>query len=67
MTIRNAAAKLKIRKHGRVSLFDAVNISLLLLITFLCLYPIYYAVIASFSDYNAVATGQWGLCRSAFS
>lgn len=66
MTIRNAAAKMKIRKHGRVSVFDAVNISLLLLITFLCLYPIYYAVIASFSDYNAVATGQVGIVPVGF-
>ena len=54
------------RRRIRVSLFDAVNTLLLLLVTFICLYPIYYAIIASFSDYNAVATGQVGLLPVGF-
>lgn len=35
-----------------------VNITLLLLLTFVCIYPLYYTVIASFSDYIPVATGK---------
>ncbi len=54
------------RRRIRVSLFDAVNTLLLLLVTFICLYPIYYAIIASFSDYNAVATGRVGLLPVGF-
>lgn len=45
------------RKSGTTT-FDVVNITLLILLTFICLYPIYYSVIASFSDYTAVATGN---------
>ena len=45
-------------KNLNISAFDVLNISLLLLITFLCFYPIYYTVIASFSNYTAVATGK---------
>lgn len=46
------------KKRRRLSLFDFVNLAILLFLTFLCFYPIYYTVIASFSDYNAVATGK---------
>ena len=35
-----------------------VNLTLLLLLTFVGLYPLYYTVIASFSDYIPVATGK---------
>lgn len=46
------------KKRSRITPFDIINIVLLLFLTFLCLYPLYYTVIASFSDYNAVATGN---------
>lgn len=55
---------LKRKKH--VSLFDAVNTGLLLLLTFICLYPLYFTVIASFSDYVPVATGQVNLWPIGF-
>ena len=45
-------------KHKSIHWFDGINIALLLLLTLVCFYPIYYTVIASFSDYVAVATGQ---------
>lgn len=54
------------QKKSRLSAFDAINILLLLLITFLCAYPLYYTVIASFSDHTAVATGQVGLWPVGF-
>nr|WP_296486999.1 carbohydrate ABC transporter permease [uncultured Acetatifactor sp.] len=45
-------------KGRKIKLFDMVNITLLLLLTFVCIYPLYYTVIASFSDYIPVATGK---------
>lgn len=45
-------------KGRKIRLFDVVNITLLLLLTFICIYPLYYTVIASFSDYIPVATGK---------
>ena len=54
------------QKKSRLNAFDAINILLLLLITFLCAYPLYYTVIASFSDHTAVATGQVGLWPVGF-
>lgn len=42
----------------RINLFDVVNTTLLLLLAFVCVYPLYYTVIASFSDYVPVATGK---------
>lgn len=45
-------------KGRKIKLFDVVNITLLLLLTFICIYPLYYTVIASFSDYIPVATGK---------
>lgn len=65
MTVKTVGQSLK-KKSIRISVFDMVNILLLLLLTFLCLYPIYYAVIASFSDYNAVATGKVGVWPVGF-
>lgn len=52
------------RKH--ITLFDGVNTALLLLLTLICLYPLYYTVIASFSDYVAVATGKVGFLPVGF-
>lgn len=49
---------MKRKKHSPVTLFDFVNGALLVLLTFISLYPLYYTVIASLSDYLAVATGK---------
>ncbi len=38
--------------------FDVVNLFLVGLVVFVCAYPIYYTIIASFSDPNAVITGK---------
>lgn len=54
------------KKRIKITTFDVVNTILLLLITFVCFYPIYYAVIASFSDFNAVATGQVSILPVGF-
>ncbi len=40
------------------TVFDIVNISLLVLVTFLVLYPLYFIVIASFSEPDAINTGK---------
>lgn len=58
------AAKKKGKK--KITIFDALNTLLLITIALLCIYPIYYTVIASFSDYQAVATGQVGLLPVGF-
>lgn len=42
----------------KINLFDVVNTALLLILAFVCVYPLYYTVIASFSDYVPVATGK---------
>jgi ABC-type glycerol-3-phosphate transport system permease component len=39
-------------------IFDTVNLILVCLVIVACAYPLYYTVIASFSDPNAVITGQ---------
>lgn len=49
------AAKLRKKK---LSAFDIVVDAILIFITLLCLYPLYYTVIASVSDFTAVATGK---------
>ena len=46
------------KKHSRVGAFDIVNGILLVILTFISLYPLYYTIIASFSDYLAVASGR---------
>ncbi len=38
--------------------FDAVNITLLILLTVICAYPIYYTICASFSEPDAVLSGK---------
>lgn len=45
-------------KGKKIRLFDVINTILLLLLAFVCIYPLYYTVIASFSDYIPVATGE---------
>lgn len=39
-------------------IFDFINISLLVLITLAVLYPLYFIVIASFSEPDAINTGK---------
>lgn len=46
------------KRRKDISLFDVINNTLLILLTLLCLYPLYYTVIASVSDFTAVATGK---------
>ena len=45
-------------KRKRIELFDVVNISLVLIITLLILYPLYFCVIASFSKPESVINGE---------
>ena len=45
-------------KKKKISLFDFVNITLVLLITIIVLYPLYYCIIASFSDPEQVSLGN---------
>lgn len=47
-------------RKKRLSAFDIVVDAILIFITLLCLYPLYYTVIASVSDFTAVATGKVG-------
>lgn len=54
------------RKRKRVSWFDIVNNLFVIMLTIICLYPLYYTVIASFSDYSAVATGKVSLWPVGF-
>jgi len=58
-------------KRKKISLFDAVNILFMLLVVFLCVYPMYITIICSISDSGAVANGEviWkpvGLTFSAY-
>lgn len=46
------------RKNMFDKVFDSVNIILLLIITLITIYPLYFTVIASFSDPYAVAGGK---------
>ncbi len=45
-------------KLKRITLFDVVNTSLVVLLTLLIIYPLYFCVIASFSDPTQVAAGR---------
>ncbi len=54
------------KKHTSLEGFDVVNLFLLLFLTFLVVYPIYYTIIASFSDHTAVATGKISLLPVGF-
>jgi len=46
------------KKKNRLDLFDIVNYFLLAVLMFIILYPMYYTIIASFSDPKAVAGGN---------
>jgi ABC-type glycerol-3-phosphate transport system permease component len=58
MVIRSKRAHTAIRRTGGDVVFDVVNTALITLVIILCAYPIYYTIIASFSDPNAVLTGK---------
>ena len=52
----------KVKLHRKkISIFDAINMTILIILTLICFYPLYYTVVASFSDFESVATGQVGL------
>ena len=46
------------KKSRADRVFDAVNVALMIAVLFLMLYPIYFTVIASFSEPSYVATGK---------
>lgn len=46
------------RKRKKVELFDVVNNALVILITLLILYPLYFCIVASLSDPQQVAQGN---------
>ena len=50
--------KEKLLRTRSDKIFDAVNMVFIVLVLILCAYPIYYTIIASFSDPNAVITGE---------
>ena len=54
------------KKHRRFNWFDFINVTLLILLSLICFYPIYFTVIASFSDYVPVATGKVNLWPVGF-
>jgi putative aldouronate transport system permease protein len=54
--MRNPALGRKIKRTGVDILFDTVNVTLVVILTILCLYPLYYVLIYSLSDSNQVAS-----------
>ena len=54
---RNENSILEARTRGDI-IFDIFRNVFLIAIVFICIYPIYYAVVASFSDPNAVLGGK---------
>lgn len=52
------AKRMKIKKHKKTTLFDIVNNALVILITLIVIYPLYFCIIASFSDPTEVAMGN---------
>ena len=54
------------KKKNRMGIFDFFVIAVLVLLTFAIAYLIYYTIIASFSDHQAVATGQVNLVPVGF-
>lgn len=58
-------AKLKMKSRGDL-IFDLFNYTLLAVITLLVLYPLYFIVIASFSDPDYINTGQVFLLPKGF-
>ena len=54
------------KKKNRMGIFDFFVIAVLVLLTFAIAYPIYFTIIASFSDHQAVATGRVNLVPVGF-
>lgn len=54
------------KRRKRIELFDVVNTALLLIILVVIAYPLYFVVIASVSDPNAVNSGQVTLWPKGF-
>lgn len=46
------------KKKKKISLFDACNMLFMLFVLFVTIYPMYFTIIASFSDPGAVAKGE---------
>lgn len=47
-----------VKKHKKVQLFDVINVSLVFLVTAVTIYPLYFCIVASFSDPNQVSLGN---------
>lgn len=47
-----------VKTHKKIQLFDVINVSLVFLITAITIYPLYFCIIASFSDPNQVSLGN---------
>lgn len=56
----------KIRQTRVDTIFDVINYSLLALVVLICIYPLYYTVIASFSDALEVTRGNVTLWVKGF-
>ena len=52
------AARNAVKRTNAERAFDIVNTVLMVLVALLCFYPIYFTVIASFSDPTSVVTGK---------
>jgi len=50
--------KTNIKSRKKIQMFDVINVTLVFLITALMVYPLYFCVIASFSNPNQVALGR---------
>lgn len=61
-----AQAKRKVKKSGKDKAFDILLYALSAFILLIVLYPLYFVVIASFSDPSAVASGQVWLWPKGF-
>ena len=54
-------SRVQLKKHGRTRseiVFDALNTVIMVLLIIVCIYPIYYTMIASFSNPNLVISGN---------
>jgi putative aldouronate transport system permease protein len=56
--IENTAAKHRIKRSKPDLIFDIINYSLLTLFTLIILYPLYFVIIASFSNPDAIYEGR---------
>lgn len=49
---------MKVKNRKKVELFDVINVTLVVLITFIVTYPLYFSVISSFSEPAQVSMGK---------